>query len=96
MAVLGVVQQTGETERRSVVVRGTHQRRQLSGLPCGGVVIVAVLERPVYAATVCVIGQLRASATSALRRAVTALLRDGELCPVLNLTALTRRFWSIT
>ena len=40
-------------------------------------------------ATVHVFGQLRAPATSALRRAVTALLLDGERRILLDLAALT-------
>ena len=48
-----------------------------------------VLERPVCAATVRVIGQLRAPGTSALRRAVTALLLNGERHILLDLAALT-------
>ena len=41
------------------------------------------------AATVCVIGQLRAPGTSALRRVVTALLLDGERHSLLDLAELT-------
>ena len=48
-----------------------------------------VLERPACAASVRVIGQLRAPGTGALRRAVTALLLDGERHILLDLTALT-------
>lgn len=51
-------------------------------------VMAAVPERPVCA-TVRVIGQLRAPGTSALRRAVTALLLDGERHILVDLAALT-------
>jgi anti-sigma B factor antagonist len=51
--------------------------------------MAAVHERPACAATVSVIGQLRAPGTSALRRAVTGLLLDGERHIRLDLAALT-------
>ena len=51
--------------------------------------MAAVVERPTRAATVRVIGQLRAPGTSALRRAVTALLLDGERQILLDLAAVT-------
>ena len=51
--------------------------------------MAAVVERPPCAATVRVIGQLRAPGTSALRRAVTALLLDGERHILLDLAAVT-------
>jgi anti-anti-sigma factor len=51
--------------------------------------MVPVLDRPATPATVRVIGQLRAPGTSALRRAVTALLLDGERHILLDLAALT-------
>ena len=55
-----------------------------------GSVIPAVPEHPVCAAaTVRVIGQLGAPGTSALRRAVTAVLQDGERHLLVDLTALT-------
>lgn len=49
--------------------------------------MTSVLQRP--AATVHVFGQLREPGTSALRRAVTALLQDGERHILLDLVALT-------
>lgn len=51
--------------------------------------MAAVVERPPCAATVRVIGQLRAPSTSALRRAVTALLLDGKRHILLDLAAVT-------
>ena len=51
--------------------------------------MAAVVERPDCAATVRVIGQLRAPGTSALRRAVTALLLDGKRHILLDLAAVT-------
>ena len=66
----------------------THQRRY-SGLRRRSVVMTALLARPPSAATVYVFGQLRAPGTSALRRAVTALLLSGERHILLDLTALT-------
>ena len=51
--------------------------------------MAAVVERPDCAATVRVIGQLHAPGTSALRRAVTALLLDGERHILLDLAAVT-------
>jgi anti-anti-sigma factor len=48
-----------------------------------------VLERPACAASVRVIGPLRVPATGALRRAVMALLQDGERHILLDLSALT-------
>jgi anti-anti-sigma factor len=50
---------------------------------------MAALLEPACAATVCVIGQLRAPGTSALRRVVTALLLDGERHILLDLAELT-------
>ena len=51
--------------------------------------MAAVVERPDCAATVRVIGQLCAPSASALRRAVTALLLDGERYILLDLAAVT-------
>jgi anti-anti-sigma factor len=51
--------------------------------------MAAVVELPASAATVRVIGQLRAPGTNALRRAVTALLVNGERNILLDLAALT-------
>ena len=51
--------------------------------------MTAVLECSASAATVRVLGQLRAPATSALRRAVNALLLKGESHILLDLAALT-------
>ena len=51
--------------------------------------MTAVVERQACAATVRVIGQLRAPGATALRRAVTALLLDGERHILLDLAALT-------
>lgn len=51
--------------------------------------MATVVERPACAATVRVIGQLRAPGTRALRRAVTALLLDGERHILLDLAAVT-------
>jgi anti-anti-sigma factor len=48
-----------------------------------------VIERPAGEAVIRVIGQLRAPGTSALRRAVTALLGEGERHVLLDLSALT-------
>jgi anti-sigma B factor antagonist len=51
--------------------------------------MTAVLEYPASAGTVRVFGQLRAPGTSALRRAIAALLLDGERHILLDLAALT-------
>jgi anti-anti-sigma factor len=59
------------------------------GRQCRDVVMAEVLEPPAHVATVCVIGQLRAPGTSALRRAVTALLLAGERHILLDLAAVT-------
>ena len=89
MAVPRAVAQTVRVRAaRGSVSHGTHQRRY-SGLQRRGVVMTAVLECPASAATVRVFGQLRAPGTSALRRAVTALLLNGERHILLDLAALT-------
>lgn len=51
--------------------------------------MATVIERLACAATVRVIGQLRAPGTRALRRAVASLLRDGERHILLDLAAVT-------
>jgi anti-sigma B factor antagonist len=51
--------------------------------------MAAVLDRPASAATVRVIGQLRAPGTGALGRVVASLLQDGERHILLDLAALT-------
>jgi anti-anti-sigma regulatory factor len=51
--------------------------------------MAAAPDRPACAATVRVIGHLRAPGTSALRRAVTAVLLDGERQILLDLAAVT-------
>jgi hypothetical protein len=49
--------------------------------------MTAVVERPACAATVRVIGQLRAPGATALRCATTALLLDGERHILVDLAA---------
>jgi anti-anti-sigma factor len=86
MAMPAAVAQTVQSGRRDACV-ARHQRT-CSGCR-RGVVMAEVIERPVSAVTIRVIGQLRAPSTGALKCAVTALLLRGERHILLDLADLT-------